>query len=142
MDLARVDMRKLARLLGLESLKGFELENDDPHDGTIILSYSSVDSRICKDQYVLSRDGRIVFTRMCSCESQSWLPSVFQRCEDGFIYREPDPVRGTLAGVILSALGENLGPDFSARHGREILSMKVALGLTRPVQCLGTAAER
>ena len=134
MDLSKVDMKALAEILNIASLEGYELRNDDPDDGELVLSRADVGRNVCKDNYVLMADGKFVYTRQCSC------PDFFgeddSACSE-FFFQELKPLESITAGLLLAALGEKVSGDFTTMDRRRILYMQNRLGLRNDYYRLG-----
>ena len=138
MDLKNVDMRALGSILKLGDLKGFKVSNDEPDDEEITIYSVEVAPEVCRENYVLKKDGTLTYTRMCACMGRSDLASAFgERC-GGMEYRKLDPVNRVTAGAILAVLGEKTVRSFMSKYADEIACIKRYLGLEDKGQKLGT----
>jgi hypothetical protein len=129
MDLSKVNMDAVAEILGITDLADFTIRNRDPEDGKVVIGRDTIVPTICKDQFVLERDGDLFFTRQCSCVHGGSAPSFFDECRAESEYRKLEPISKMNAGILLVALGERLSRSFIARYSNPIHYMEMRLGL-------------
>lgn len=138
MDLSRIRLDALAEVLGITDLTGFAVRNRDPEDGKVVIGRDTIVPNICKDQFVLERDGDLYYTRQCSCIPGGSNPSFFEECRSENEYRKLEPVSAMTAGILLVAFGERLSRSFITRYSNPIYYMEMRLGLRSDLNRLGT----
>jgi len=138
MNLSRANMKALAEVLGITDLTGFTVRNRDAEDGKVVIGRNTIVPHICKDQFVLERDGDLFYTRQCSCVPMGTTPSYFDDCRPKNEYKKLEPISERDAGILLVALGENLSRRFITRYSNAIYYMEMRLGLRSDLNRLGT----